>query len=199
MPLRAPEPGSFEHLLVEARVEVAALVRLSRYPATEPWWSRGACRFDGPPIGESGRFGTCYAALDISVAFAESIVHECGWFRRGCYEVPEAELVNRHIVQFARPAAPALVLANLSGQALKALGLNNDISASDDYTAPMAWARAIHGASAKWDGILYVSRQRNDGYAVALFDRSRIARTVSRKLDGPVLTRLCTEYGVIAV
>lgn len=51
------------------------------------------------------------------------------------------------------------MLADLTGKALKGLGLNNDISAGDDYAAPMAWALAIHEHAKKWDGILYVSRQ----------------------------------------
>ena len=54
------------------------------------------------------------------------------------------------------------MLADLTGAALKALGLNNDISASGDYTTSQAWARAIHGSSPRWDGIRYVSRQVDD-------------------------------------
>lgn len=46
--LRPPEPGSFEHLLRPVRVEVASLVRLSRWPASEPYWSAGVYRFDDP-------------------------------------------------------------------------------------------------------------------------------------------------------
>ena len=109
----------------------------------EPFWSRGRYRFDGPSAGIRG-FGTCYAADDIAVAFCESVIHECAWFRNGHYEVPMSELTTRHVVRLHRPARPELVLSNLTGAALKKLGLNNDISAGDDYTAPMEWAAAIH-------------------------------------------------------
>jgi len=51
----------------------------------------------------------------------------------------------------------ALVLADLTGAAIKSLGLNNDISASVDYPASQAWARAIHDPSPRWDGTRYVS------------------------------------------
>ena len=88
-------------------------------------------------------------------------IHECGRFVRGSYEVPAAELTERSIVRFACERRKTLLLADLTGAALKALGLNNDISASADYTASQAWARAIHGASPRWDGIRYVSRQMN--------------------------------------
>jgi hypothetical protein len=49
--LRRPELGSFEDLLRPTRIEVASLVRLSRYPATEPYWSAGVYRFDDPDPG----------------------------------------------------------------------------------------------------------------------------------------------------
>jgi hypothetical protein len=79
------------------------------------------------------------------------------------------------------------------------LGLNNDISASSDYTVPMAWAKAIHEADPKWDGIRYVSRQHNDGYAVALFERSGVTKARTRKLAGKELDALCAEFRVVAI
>ena len=196
---RPPDADSLAHLLKEVRVPANGLLRLSRFPATEPFWSQGRYRFDGPPAEQPGSFGTCYAAADIAVAFAESVIHESAWFRHGCYEVPLAVLRSRHIVQLHRPARPELLLADFTGAALKRLGLNNDISAGDDYTAPMAWAKAIHEADPKWDGILYVSRQHNDGHAVALFKRSNIAKARSRKLTGKALDRLCDQFGVLAI
>ena len=54
MSLRLPEPGTFEDLLRPVRVEVASLVRLSRYPGTEPYWSSGVYRFDDPDPGRAG-------------------------------------------------------------------------------------------------------------------------------------------------
>ena len=196
---RLPDAGSFGHLLKEVRVEADSLLRLSRYPRTEPFWSRGRYRFDGPPAGAAGSFGACYAADDVAVAFSESILHDCAWFRNGHYEVPLADLTTRHVVQLHRPAKPALVLADFSGRALKALGLNNDVSAGSDYAVPMAWARAIHESDPKWDGIRYVSRQHNDAFAVALFERSGVTRARSHRLAGKVLDKLCDEFGVVAI
>ena len=196
---RLPEPGTFEHRLQEARVQAGTLLRLSRFPHTEPFWSRGRYRFDGPPAGTASSFGTCYAADDIAVAFCESVIHECAWFRNGRYEIALAELTSRHVVQLQRPANPELVLADLTGGALKALGLNNDISAGNDYSAPMAWAKAIHDADPKWDGIRYVSRQHNDRYAVALFERSAVTKARSHTLAGKALDRLCDAFSVVAI
>jgi hypothetical protein len=157
--LRLPEPGSFEDLLRPIRIEVASLVRLSRHPATEPYWSAGAYRFDDPDPGRAGAFGTCYTASTIEVAFAESVIHESGRFVRGTYEVPAAELTERSVVRFTCERRKTLVVADLTGVALKSLGLNNDISASADYATSQPWAQAIHGASTRWDGIRYVSRR----------------------------------------
>ena len=98
-----------------------------------------------------------------------------------------------------RPANPWLLLADLTGTALKKLGLNNDLNAGDDYAVPMAWARAIHDADGKWDGIRYVSRQQNQGLAVALFERSHVRKARSHKLKGTALDDLCDEFGVVAV
>ena len=182
MSLRLPDPGSFEDLLRPIRIEVASLVRLSRHPATEPYWSAGVYRFDDPDPGGAGPYGTCYTASTIAVASAESVIHECGRFVRGSYEVPAAELTERSVVRFVCDRRKTLVLADLTGAALKALGLNNDISASADYTASQAWARAIHSASPRWDGIRYVSRQMNQGFAYAIFERGGLRKLRADKL-----------------
>ena len=197
--LRLPELGSFEDLLRPARIEVSSLLRLSRYPATEPHWSAGVHRFDDPDPGGAHAFGTCYIASTIEVAFAESVIHECGRFVRGGYEVPAAELTERSVVRFACERRKTVVLADLTGGALKALGLNNDISASGDYTTSQAWARAIHGSSPRWDGIRYVSRQMNEGFAYAIFERSGLRKLRAEKLKARQLDDLCDRFNVTAV
>lgn len=197
--LRLPEPGSFEGLLRPVRIEVAALVRLSRHPATEPCWSAGVYRFDDPEPGRAGAFGTCYTASNIEVAFAESVIHESGRFVRGAYEVPVAELTERAVVRFACVRRKTLVLADLTGAALKSLGLNNDISASADYAASQAWAQAIHGASKRWDGVRYVSRQMNKGFAYAIFERSGLRKLRAEKLKARQVDDLCDRFNVTAV
>lgn len=199
MSLRLPEPGTFEDLLRPIRIEVASLVRLSRHPATEPYWSAGVYRFDDPDPASAGAFGTCYTASTIDVAFAESVIHECGRFVGGSYEVPAAELTERSVVRFACDRRKMLVLADLTGAALKALGLNNDISASADYTTSQAWAQAIHGASPRWDGIRYVSRQMNKGFACANFARSGLRKLRAEKLKARQVNDLCDRFNVTAV
>ena len=199
MSLRLPEPGTFEDLLRPVRVEVASLVRLSRYPDTEPYWSSGVYRFDDPDPGRAGEFGTCYAANSIEVAFAESVIHEAGRFVAGAYEVPSAELTERSVVRFTCDRRKTLVLADLTGAALKSLGLNNDISALADYSVSQAWAQAIHDADPRWQGIRYVSRQMNKGFAYAIFERSGLKKLRSEKLKVAQLDALCDLFNVTAV
>lgn len=199
MSLRQPELGTFEDLLRPVRVEVASLVRLSRYPGTEPYWSAGVYRFDDPHPDGPEPFGTCYTANTVEVAFAESVIHECGRFAGAAYEVPQRELCERSIVQFRCEGRKTLVLADLTGAALKALGLNNDISASDDYTDSQRWAQAIHRAHPRWDGIRYVSRQMNKGFAYAIFERSGLKMLRAQKLHGRQLDGLCDRFNVTAV
>ena len=199
MSLRLPETGTFEDLLRPVRVEVSSLVRLSRYPATEPYWSSGVYRFDDPDPGRAGEFGTCYTAGSIEVAFAESVIHESGRFVDGAYEVPSAELTERSVVRFACDRRKTLVLADLTGAALKALGLNNDISALADYSVSQAWAQAIHDADPRWQGIRYVSRQMNKGFAYAIFERSGLKKLRSEKVKVAQLDALCDLFNVAAV
>jgi hypothetical protein len=174
-------------------------MRLSRHPATEPYWSAGVYRFDDPDPGRAGEFGTCYTAGTIEVAFAESVIHECGRFVGGRYEVPAAELTERSVVRFSCDRRKTLVLTDLTGAKLKALGLNNDISASADYTMSQAWAQAIHGASLRWDGIRYVSRQLNKGFAYAIFERSGLRKLRAEKLKARQVDDLCDRFNVAAV
>ena len=60
------------------------------------------------------------------MAFAESVIHESGRFVAGSYEVPVAELTERSVVRFRCERRKTLMLADLTGAALKSLGLNND-------------------------------------------------------------------------
>ena len=62
-----------------------------------------------------------------------------------------------------------------------------------------AWARAIHDASTRWDGIRYVSRQMNKGFACAIFERSGLLRLRTEKLKPRQVDELCDRFNVSAV
>jgi hypothetical protein len=218
-PIRRPDRVRIERRLREVLVPASALVRLSMRPTTEPYWSRAPHRFDDPDSGDAAMaapgstkalkplaFGVCYAADSVETAFCESVIRDGGRFVDGQYEVPADELIGRHIIRFAAPRHVragardrSLVLADFTGEGLKVLGLNNDVSATDDYAVTRLWARAIHDADTRWAGIRYVSRQKNDGLCYAIFDRSGLRLKASEPLRGAVLDGLCERFGVVGI
>lgn len=113
--------------------------------------------------------------------------------------VAEADLTSRWVVSFQRPVRPQLLLADLTGTALKALGLNNDLCSGGDYTHSQQWARAIHEADWRWDGIRYVSRQNNTAFCYAVFERSGMTKDGAAKLEGKLLEQLCDDFRVISI
>ncbi|QPI52099.1 RES family NAD+ phosphorylase [Massilia antarctica] len=176
-------------------LHVNRLLRLSRFPATEPYWGKSkAYRFDDP----AEVFGVTYAALMLDVAFAETILHQSGQFSDGAWFIDEKNIAARHIVGYQRPNKPLLALVNLTGSCLKALGLNNDLCSSDDYTDSMLVSASLHDQLPDVDGIMYVSRQMNTGRAVALFERSCLRRssTVMPLKNHPAYGALLSKFNV---
>lgn len=151
-------------------VDPTTLLRLTRFPSTEPYWGKNkAYRFDDP----KQMFGVTYAARKIEVAFAETVLHESGAFYDNAWMIREAKMRERYVIRYVRPVGDLRVL-DLTGMAGKRLGLNNDISAYGDYAVPMAVARVLYEET-DLDGICYVSRQCNTDYAYAIFERSGLS------------------------
>lgn len=165
---------NFEDALRSGRLrlveqDASALLRLSIRPTGEPYFGKKkAARWDDP----NGQYGVTYAAQTLSVAFAETILHDQGLFQDGAWLVPEEKVNQRSIVYLTchRP----LRLADLTGPALKAMGLDNQISAGSDYSQTGLMSRALFDAVPECDGIKYLSRQNNTAEAVAIFDRSGV-------------------------
>ncbi|AXA90150.1 RES family NAD+ phosphorylase [Massilia sp. YMA4] len=154
-------------------VDIRALLRLSLRPGMEPWWgTTGRFRFDDPAHG----FGVTYVAGGLDVAVCETILHEVGDHRDGEWWVDHSSVERRSIVRYVHPdpAKTRLRLVDLTGIALKGLGLTNDISAQDDYTHTQLLSGAIHAQVPEADGIRYVSKHMNTSFAAALFERSGV-------------------------
>ena len=107
-----------------------------------------------------------------------------------------AQLHERHLVSFRHAAKGHLELADLTGRGLKRLGLANDVSVGDDYGIAQAWAAAVHAALPHLDGLRYRSRQNNDAYCYALFNRSGIERNRSAPLPKSDHDLLCQVFNV---
>lgn len=198
--LRLPDAASIAKVST-VDVPVADMYRLSKFPKTEPYFAvKAAYRFDDPAgaVG-AATFGVLYVAQDPETAFCESIIHGNALFMGGTYQVPSAELQSRHLVTFLHPSRTTLTLADLTGNALKAIGLNNDISAGGDYSIPQQWAAAIYAAHPRVDGIRYVSRQHNNAFCYAVFERSGLARDSYVALPADLADALCLKFNVTRV
>ncbi len=183
------------------QVSVAEMYRLSGFPKTEPYFAtKAAYRFDDP-AGASGAatFGVLYVAQTPETAFCESILHGNALYTNGAFEVSSTALLSRYLVTFRRPSKPEMLLADLTGDGLKSIGLNNDISAGNDYTVPQQWASAIHNSNPAFDGIRYVSRQHNNEHCYALFNRCGIERATDVGLPDDLVDLLCAKFNVIRV
>ncbi len=104
----------------------------------------------------------------------ETILHTVGDHRAGQWWLDRGAVTRRAIVDYVHPTRTHLRLVDLSGMALKRLGLDNDVSASDDYAPTQQLSGAIHAQVSEADGIRYVSKQLNTQLAVALFERSGV-------------------------
>ena len=200
--LRPPDAGTFERRVSLVAWPTTQLWRLSKYPVTEPFFGRsGRHRFDDP----SGRaidgagYGVLYVAQDPETAFCETVLHDGSLFRHGSFEVAQSALSERSLVAFRHRSKDSLSFADMTGNALKSLGLNNDISAGDDYLLPQQWSKAIHDAFPDVDGIRYVSRQRNDCYCFAVFDRSRLVSDSWAPLTNSDIAILCARFNTKAI
>jgi hypothetical protein len=168
-----------EDKLTFIEIHLPSLARLTRFPDTEPWWGTSRrYRFDDT----LQTFGVTYAARELEVAFAETVLHEAAFFEDGAWIVPRDQIEARWIVNYDR-ANPTLKLLDLTGIHAKRLGLNNDICSGSDYAFTQALSRAVHDQVPQAEGIYYVSRQLNTTCAAALFERCAARR-------GPLRSRL---------
>lgn len=186
--LNPPPKDLHRQALATKVVDPAALHRISRHNSAEPYFGRsGALRFDDTNRIASRRYGTCYCGFDLETALAESVLHDEEPVQ-GRFRLSKLDFDRRFLIRFAgtRP----LVLADLTGIALKRMGGNGAISSITPYDLPQAWAKAIHRHPRQVDGIYYVSRHLNTRFAVAAFDRAAAA------FGAPTYTQLSAAPGV---
>lgn len=164
------------------------LFRISRRTSGEPYFGRRATnRFDDSHKQLGKRYGTCYCGFDLETALAETVLHD-EEPRAGRFRLAATEFITRHLVRFHSRAD--LVLADLTGAALKRLGGTAAICGIVPYDLPQQWSRAIHRHPQQVNGICYMSRHLNDRAAVVVFDRA------ARKLGSPTYSNLAAVPGI---
>lgn len=166
--LRPPD-ANFSKLPLDVQLlNPSVLYRVSTHDTGEPYFGRSrGNRFDDPGAKKANRFGTCYLGLNLTVAIAESLLHNVEP-DNGRFVVPVSEIDARYAFRFS---GPELRLANLTGTPLLLLNGNAEISGTTDYKLTQKWARAVYEHPERVDGFLYMSRRVNDSVAVVLFER----------------------------
>jgi hypothetical protein len=158
-------------------VPCAGMHRVGRKSSGEPYFGRsGGNRWDDP----LGVFGVCYLGDSLVTAFAETVLHDREPVD-GEFHLAASEIEDRFAIGFG---AGTLRVVDLSGVLLKRLGFKNDICAGTDYSPSQKLSRAIYQHPIGADGIRYVSRQVNNQYAYAVFDRAAPA------FGPPIYTKL---------
>jgi hypothetical protein len=147
------------------------LFRISAYADGEPYFGHsGANRFDAPGcLAGSPEFGSCYFGYTLSVAIAESILHDRDPID-GAFEIANTTLSSMYVHRFK---GDSLRLLKLTGTTLKRLDGHADLAGTCDYDIAHRWALAVHSNPARFDGFIYMSRHDNSGKAVLLFDRAK--------------------------
>src|SRR5690606_34133725 len=101
--------------------------RISRHVTGEPYFGRNkANRFDSP----DGSYGTCYFALSLITAVAETLLHDRIPTPDG-YEVDTESVYARRVHRFDDTAQ--LRLADLTGEHLNLLNAHAELSGTSDY------------------------------------------------------------------
>lgn len=196
MALGPPPATLAKRPLPTVTIAPAKLFRITRHDGGEPFFGkRAANRFDDPGRPAYRRAGTCYFGLSLIVAIAETVLHD-EMPQDGHFDIAVQEFEDRFLVRFA---GEPLVLADLTGVALKALAGDGSLSTVMPYTLPQQWSRAIYRHPQKVDGIVYMSRHVNDAKAVVLFDRAapKLRATRYRPLpDAPGVARALTALHI---
>jgi hypothetical protein len=152
LPIHRLGPGDVLH-----RIHRADLDPLFFGPAPG---SPPAGRWDAP-VGE---FGVCYLAEEPYVAFAETFLRVPGIFSVGEEDLGVRSVARFHVVQPIR-------LVAFHGAGLAKVGATAAVC-SGPHEVSRAWSLALHAHPDEVDGIRYRARHDDDGFAVALFDRS---------------------------
>lgn len=165
----------------------------------------GASEFN-PGVGK-GRFHpfrdlggrpvpTLYAADSLDGALSETIFHDVP--ARGPEKtVRRLSLLSSVLSTLA--AVRDLTLVRLHGYGLLKIGVSRSElieSRAVAYGRTVAWARALHACDHRIDGLVWVSRQHDDAYAMVLFG-DRVDRQDLRVVEPPLPLYMGSGYQAV--
>lgn len=180
-PLAAPPAILSTGTLSTVSLDPAKLYRISTHKTNQPYFQHsGNSRFDAPgtnAVPPAPEYDSCYFGLSLDVAIAESVLHDLVPVN-GAFRMSSSSLDAFYLLRFK---GTPLVLADLTGVALKRLDGNADLAGHDPlYSMAQRWALAVFQNPAMVDGFIYMSRHLNTEKAVILFDRAKPKITAKR-------------------
>lgn len=172
-PLAAPPAILSTGPLTTVSLDPSKLYRIGIHHTGEPYFQRsGASRFDAPGAmlaPPAPEYDSCYFGLSLDVAMAETMLHDLSPLN-GAFKISPSSLDAFYLLRFK---GEPLVLADLTGVALKRLDGNADLAGHALYGMTQRWALAVFQNPAMVDGFIYMSRHLNTEKAVILFDRAK--------------------------
>lgn len=197
--LSAPKQTFSTSKLALVTVDPNRLIRISTHITGEPFFNcSGKNRFDDPNPNKTARYGTCYFGFKLSVALAETLLHDKKPVKQNFLIEPD-RIDNSFVLHYQ---GIPLTLANMTGAPLKRAGLHGGLSGTSYYKTPQKWSKAIYDHPDNVDGFIYMSRHLNTDKAVVLFDRakSKIQMDTATPLPNyPGFARAATLLGIKGV
>ena len=193
-PLAAPPAILSTGPLTTVLLDPSKLYRIGTHNTGEPYFQHsGASRFDAPGTmlaPPAPEYDSCYFGLSLDVAMAETMLHDLSPVD-GAFKMSPSSLDAFYLLRFK---GEPLVLADLTGVALKRLDGSADLAGHDLYDMTQLWALAVFKNPAMVDGFIYMSRHLISGKAVLLFDRAKPKISVKR----PVKLNKASGFGASA-
>src|SRR5438105_3641925 len=138
--LSQPKPSFSSHKLSLVKVDPNRLIRISIHNTGEPYFNKsGKNRFDDPNPDPAARYGTCYFGFKLTVAIAETLLHDLKPVG-GHFLIHPDRIDERFTIHYQ---GSPLTLANLTGASLKRAGLHAGLSGTSYYRTPQKWSEAI--------------------------------------------------------
>lgn len=199
MPLQPPATNFSDLPLHIKEISVTSLKRIGRRSTGEPYFgNHAAYRFDDP----KKHFGTCYCGQQLDTAIAETVLHD-EVPEKGQFKIRQEDIDARYLVTFAAGTDNGMLkLADFTGQHLKRIGGDNNLSAEYPYDVTQQWGAAVNAHSANVDGFIFVSKQLNDKRAVVVFDRAKAkfgTPTYTPLAKAPGLTQAKKRLGIVSI
>ena len=142
------------------------------------------CRYDDPAC----TYGVLYLGADLATALMESVFHKHKWDTDPSRSISMADIQQRMVR--AVGVMDEIVLCDLTAPGVMAgyFGLNLEQMTQRDYVHTQGISAQVHAlqapdGSARFDGILYPSRNNYPSTSIALFDRAQHKVAVIADID----------------